>query len=334
MVGTLVPKGMNRSADCQQRGWTASYVSDMLYRAIIGPLVDGLRRAARTTRHGTRSAGTGGLGLALGGGFARGFAHLGVLQALDDNKIPVSCIAGTSIGSILGAAYASGVAPERIAAVCRRIHFRDFARWRISRLGLASNDRMGELIQRWFGTLSFEDMRIPFASVATDLCSGEPQVMTSGDLVAAIRASCAYPGLFEPVMVNGQCLADGGLVAQVPTEAAAAFGPRWVMGISVEFKEWNGAPPRNMFQVISRAIGAAQKHRSPSWQSFAHVKVEPEVGEFEWDAFDRADEIIAAGAAAMRRALPHLRALMGLSEHKEQPAPMPLQASLPQFSSD
>jgi NTE family protein len=307
----------------------------MLYRALIGPLVDGLRRAARTGRIRANSGGVGGLGLALGGGFARGFAHLGVLQVLDDNKIPVSCIAGTSVGSILGAAYASGLPPERIAAVCRRIHFRDFARWRISRLGLASNERMGELIRRWFGTLSFEDMRIPFAAVTTDLCSGEPRVLTSGELVSAIRASCAYPGLFEPVMVNGRCLADGGLVAQVPTEAVASFGPRWVAGVSVEFKEWDGAAPKNLFQVISRAIGAAQKHRSPSWQSFAHVRVEPEVGHYEWDAFERADEIIAAGAVAMRRELPRLRALMGIGEEKQgMLPPMPQRGALSPTTAD
>lgn len=322
---------MNRWADCHTWVWNAFYIAVMLYRALIGPLLDGLRRAAWAggTRA-PRTTGSGGLGLALGGGFARGFAHLGVLQVLDENRIPVTCIAGTSVGSILGAAYASGLPPERISAVCRRTQFRDFARWRISRLGLASNERMGELIRRWFGTLRFEDMRIPFAAVATDLCSGEPQVLTGGDLVGAIRASCAYPGFFEPVMLNGQCLADGGLVAQVPTEAVAAFKPRWVLGVSVEFKEWNGAPPRNMFQVISRAIGAAQKQRSPSWQSFAQLIVEPDVGAFEWDAFDRADEIIAAGAAAMRQALPRLRALMGIDEDKReiQAPPMPQRKAL------
>jgi NTE family protein len=308
----------------------------MLYRALIGPLVDGLRRAARSSRVRSSANGVGGLGLALGGGFARGFAHLGVLQVLDDNKIPVSCIAGTSVGSILGAAYASGLPPQRIAAVCRRIHFRDFARWRLSRLGLASNERMGELIRRWFGTLRFDDMRIPFAAVTTDLCSGEPWVLTAGDLVSAIRASCAYPGLFEPVLVDGRCLADGGLVAQVPTEAAASLGPRWVMGVSVEFKEWGRAAPKNLFQVISRAIGAAQKHRSPSWRDFAHLRVEPEVGHFEWDAFDRADQIIAAGAAAMRRELPRLRALMGLAEERRgvQAPPMAQPGALSPTAAD
>ena len=285
----------------------------MLYRTLIAPLLDGLRRAARSARQQAVVSGRqSGIAMALGGGFARGFAHVGVLRVLDENQIPISSIAGTSVGSILGAAYASGVPPARIAAVCRRIHFRDFARWRISRLGLASNDRMGELIQRWFGALRFEDLRIPFAAVTTDLCTGEPRVITSGDLVQAIRASCAYPGLFELVIMEGRSLDDGRLVAQVPTVAAAAMGGKWVLGVSVAFSEWNGPPPRNLFQVVSRAISAAQKHRSPSWQSFAHLQVEPAVQSYDWDAFDRADEIIAAGAAAMREALPQLRALMGL----------------------
>lgn len=285
----------------------------MSYRALIDSVVNGLRRAAGTgLKKSSGAQEQGGLGLALGGGFARGFAHLGVLQVLDDNQIPVSSIAGTSIGSILGAAYASGASPKRIAAICRKIQFRDFARWRIPRMGLASNDRMADLIQRCFGSLRFEDMRIPLAVVTTDLCTGDPRVLTTGNLVDAIRASCAYPGLFEPVTVEGRCLADGGLVAQVPTEAASQMGARWVMGVSVGFNEWNGRPPRNLFQVVSRAISAAQKHRSPGWQSFAHLKIEPAVETYEWDAFDRADAIIEAGAQAMRDALPRLRAMMGL----------------------
>jgi len=287
----------------------------MSYRALIGSLVDGLRWAVRTGRKRPSAADGGGLGLALGGGFARGFAHIGVLKVLDENEIPVSCIAGTSIGSILGAAYASGVSPSRIASVCRRIQFRDFARWRIPRMGLASNDRMADLIQHCFGAVRFEDLRIPLAVVTTDLVTGDARVLTRGNLVDAIRASCAYPGLFEPVMVDGRCLADGGLVAQVPTEAAASMGARWVMGVSVGFHEWNGQPPRNLFQVVSRAISAAQKHRSPTWQSFAHLKVEPAVESYEWDAFQSADEIIEAGAEAMRRELPRLRAMMGM-EHQ------------------
>src|ERR1700720_1299752 len=152
-----------------------------------------------------------GVGLALGGGFARGFAHLGVLQVLEQNHIPISHIAGTSVGSILGAAYPSGAPLARIIETCRTLRFRDIARWRVSRLGLASNQRRENLIERVFESRQFEDLRIPLAVVAPDLKSGQPVVFTQGDLVDAIRASCAFPGLFEPVEIGTRCLADGGL---------------------------------------------------------------------------------------------------------------------------
>src|SRR6202163_164402 len=127
-----------------------------------------------------------GIGLALGGGFARGFAHLGVLQVLEENDIPISCIAGTSVGSILGAAYASGAPLARIIATCRTLRFRDIARWRVSRLGFASNHRLGDLIEQVFESRKFEDLKIPLAVVATDLSSGALVVFTQGTLVDAI----------------------------------------------------------------------------------------------------------------------------------------------------
>lgn len=281
-----------------------------IYRALVAPLVKQLRRATR----GEQPPAMKGLGLALGGGFARGFAHIGVLQVLEENQIPIACIAGTSVGSILGAAYASGVPVARIAEVCSRIHFRDFARWKISRLGLASNDRMAELVERCFGGRTFEELRIPMAVVTTDLVTGEPVVFTRGDLVAPIRASCAFPGLFEPVMIGGRCLADGGLTTPVPTKAAAALGARHVLGISVGFNDWNAAAPTNIFQVLSRSISIAQKHRSPSWERFADLVLEPEVQDLEWDDFHRAADSIRAGAEATRRALPRLRELLHLTE--------------------
>src|SRR5580765_6228458 len=186
-----------------------------------------------------------GLGLALGGGFSRGFAHLGVLRVLEQNHIPVSYIAGTSVGSILGAAYASGAPLARIIATCRTLRFRDIARWRVSRLGLASNQRLGELVERVFESRQFEDLRIPMAVVATDLNSGEPVVLSHGNLVDAIRASCAFPGLFEPVEIGTRCLADGGLVAPVPTRAARDLGAEFVLAVSVGMQDGYVGTPSN-----------------------------------------------------------------------------------------
>ncbi len=251
-----------------------------------------------------------GVGLALGGGFARGFAHLGVLQVLEQNHIPISCIAGTSVGSILGAAYASGAPLSRIIATCRELRFRDIARWRVSRLGLASNQRLGDLIERVFESRQFEDLRIPTAVVATDLGTGEPVVFTHGGLVDAIRASCAFPGLFEPVEIGTRCLADGGLVAPVPTHAARLLGASCVIGVSVGMQDGHRGTPSNIFQVVSRAVSAAQKHQLEIWERHADLVLRPDVQALAWDDFDRADEAIAAGAAAAQRALPRIQKLL------------------------
>ena len=252
-----------------------------------------------------------GVGLALGGGFARGFAHLGVLQVLEQNQIPISHIAGTSVGSILGAAYASGAPLARIIATCRTLRFRDIARWRVSRLGLASNQRLGGLIERVFDSRQFEDLRIPLAVVATDLTSGEPVVFTQGNLVDAIRASCAFPGLFEPVEIGTRCLADGGLVAPVPTLAARDLGATSVIGVSVGMQDGHRGAPTNIFQVVSRAVSAAQKHQLEIWERHADLVLRPDVQSLAWDDFDRAEEAIEAGTSAARRALPRIQKLLG-----------------------
>src|SRR6266849_783270 len=265
-----------------------------------------------------------GIGLALGGGFARGFAHLGVLQVLEQNRIPVTHIAGASVGSILGAAYASGAPLERIIETCRGLRFRDIARWRVSRLGLASNQRLAILIDRVFESRQFEDLQIPLAVVATDLTSGEPVIFKQGNLVDAIRASCAFPGLFEPVQIGTRCLADGGLVAPVPTCAARGLGVALVIGVSVGMQDGHRGAPTNIFQVVSRAVSAAQKHQLEVWERHADLVLRPDVQSLAWDDFERADEAIQAGAAAAYGALPRIEKL--LRQRKE--AALDLEARL------
>jgi NTE family protein len=211
------------------------------------------------------------------------------------------------VGSILGAAYASGASLARIIATCRTLKFRDIGSWRVSRLGLASNQRLGDLIARVFDSKNFEDLPIPMAVVATDLNTGEPVVLTHGNLVDAIRASCAFPGLFEPVKIGTRCLADGGLVAPVPTRAARNLGAEFVLGVSVGIQDGDRGSPSNIFQVVTRAVSAAQKHQLEVWERHADLVVRPDVQSFAWDAFDRTDEAIEAGAEVTRRALPRIR---------------------------
>lgn len=251
-----------------------------------------------------------GLGLALGGGFARGYAHLGVLRVLEEQQIPISCISGSSIGSIIGAAYASGTPLRHIIEKCREVRFRDFARWRVSRFGLASNERLGALVQRFFDSRQFEDLAIPTVIVATDLGTGDPVLFTQGSLADAIRASCAFPGLFEPVQIGTRHLADGGLVAPVPTRAARELGAVVVVGVSVGLHDGERGAPKNIFQVVSRAVSAAQKNQLEAWERHADLVLRPSVQGLAWNDFERIDESIEAGATAARSALPHIRKLL------------------------
>jgi NTE family protein len=255
-------------------------------------------------------------------------AHLGVLQTLEQNCIPISCIAGTSVGSILGAAYASGAPLARIIATCRTLRFRDIARWRVSRLGLASNHRLGDLIERVFDSRQFEDLRIPMSVVATDLNTGEPVFLRHGNLVDAIRASCAFPGLFEPVELGTRCLADGGLVAPVPTRAARELGAEFVLGVSVGIQDGHRGAPANIFQVVTRAVSAAQKHQLEVWERHADLVLRPDVQSFAWDDFDRADEAIEAGAAVARRALPRIEKYLTQVESERRELELETQSQL------
>ena len=166
------------------------------------------------------------IGVALGGGFARGIAHLGVLRVLEQEHIPVDFLGGTSAGAMLAIAYASGHAIHEIVAQARATRFKDFGNWKLSWLGLASNQRLEHYPRKYLGVSTFEDLRIPLAMAATDLGTGEPVFFTSGPLGPALRASCAYPGMFVPVELEGRTLVDGFLAAPVPGGRGAQHGRR------------------------------------------------------------------------------------------------------------
>jgi NTE family protein len=275
----------------------------MSHASVVGGPVERLERPEKRS---PRS----GVALALGGGFARGFAHLGVLQVFEENHIEISHIAGTSVGSILGAAYASGAPLAKIMATCRTLKFRDIARWHVSRLGLASNHRLADLIENVFESRRFEDLRIPMAVVATNLNTGEPVVFSEGSLVDPIRASCAFPGIFEPVEIGTRWLVDGGLTAPVPTQAARKMGAKFVIGVSVGMQDGHTGKPATVFQVVTRAVCAAQKHQQELWERHADLAIRPDVQSLAWDDFHRADEAIEAGKVAAKRALPRIHRLL------------------------
>lgn len=263
------------------------------------------------------------LGLALGGGFSRGMAHVGIIKALEEENIPVSFIAGTSIGSIIATAYASGASVEDMALFGEKIHWHDFGKWTLSKMGLASNKRLEVICRGLFKASRFEDIKIPLAVIATNLATGRPVVFKKGELVLPVRASCAYPGLFLPVEHDGMQLVDGGLVRTVPTQSARDLGADVVLGVAL-----NNIDPsfelRHIADVLARSFSIAMQAAEPIWRGHADVVAEPRVEQYAWDDFARTRELIAAGETALRKVLPRLRELLHLPEPEiEAPAKPP-----------
>jgi len=253
-----------------------------------------------------------GVVLALGGGFSRGFAHLGVLEALEQAQIPISAIVGTSIGGLLGAAYADGISLQDLCDLGRRVRIRDFLRFQQTDKGSERKDCLGRFVREWFRATSVEELRIPTFIVTTDLCTGAPYVFARGPLDVAIRASCAFPGLFKPVEYEGLRLGDGCIAAPVPTSIAARIDGGCVIGVAVGSNMASASFSSGSSSSVVKVFdsGFRSSHRSalePSWSRRADILLEPEVHQIDWNDFSRVDEAFAAGAEAMRRALPSVR---------------------------
>jgi len=247
----------------------------------------------------------------LGGGFSRGFAHLGVLEVLEQERIPVSAIVGTSIGALLGAAYADGISLHDLCDLGRRVRVRDFLRFHQSEQGERRKDRIGQFVQEWFRATAVEQLRIPTAIVTTDLDTGAPYVFASGPLEVAIRASCAFPGLVKPVEHDGRLLADGCIVAPVPTAIAAGINGACVLGVCVGSNAASSSSSENVVKVFDPTFRASHRNAlEPSWSRHADILLEPLVHHIDWNDFSRVDEAFAAGAEAARLALPALRELL------------------------
>jgi NTE family protein len=255
------------------------------------------------------------VGLALGGGFARGIAHIGVLRVLEENEIPVDFIAGTSVGALIAATYANGTSLETMELHGSETTFHDFGRWTLSRMGMASNDRLEIFLHKFTTVNNFSELKKPLAIVATDIISGESVYYTDGEIAPALRASCAYPGLFLPVEYRGRILVDGFLTEAVPSPAVRKMGAEVVIGVHLE-PGLISSRPRSTIEVISRSFSIIQIGAIQPWRAATDVLIEPNVHHVLWDEFAKTPELVAAGEAAARQALPQIKAALA-----REPAP-------------
>ena len=269
------------------------------------------------------------IGVALGGGFARGIAHIGVLKVLEDEGIPIRMVAGTSVGAIMGAAYCSGITIAELEEIAHKVRLKTFARWTLSRFGFATTDRMAAFLERILKVQTFEELRIPLAVTATDFNTGKGVVFSSGSIIDPVRASCAYPGMFLPVQIRGRWFVDGMLSHPVPTRPLREMGAERVLAVQLKGQWSKTAAPRHLFDVIGQSFAIAQDMMSEVWRGAADLVIEPDVAGFDYDDFKRAGELIRVGEQAMRRALPEVRKWLEVPLETGVPAQAPALVASP-----
>ena len=268
------------------------------------------------------------IGLALGGGAARGIAHVGVLEWLEEHHIPVDVIVGTSMGGLIGGAYASGMSPAEIRNLLATTDWdlmflgevpyqqRDLRRREDRRVypmrvefglkggfrlppGLDSGQQVSFLFQRialpYYAVSSFDELPTPFRCVATDMEKGEPVVLGSGSLARAMRATMSLPTAFAPVVIDGRLLADGGILNNVPVDVARAQGADVVIGVNVGSAPHTREQMMSLFGMLGQTLDVAMSDSSRAIARTADVLVQPPVGEIGSLDFRRNKEIADLG---------------------------------------
>lgn len=246
------------------------------------------------------------IGLALSGGGARGFSHVGVLKVLAEHDIRFDMIAGTSAGAIVGAALAAGMTAAEIEAMCHKVGYATVMRPSLSPRGLFSNAQMGKFIAREFPATRFEDLKIPFGAVVYDLTIGkEILIKDTGELIFAVRASCSVPGVFAPLRApDGHLYVDGGVSSPLPTDAVRGMGADIV--IAVDLIGCGGTypkPPRTAVGFAVRSALALISSATRNQASRADIVIQPQIAHLRPDQIRKRDEFISLGEAATKAAI-------------------------------
>ncbi len=253
------------------------------------------------------------IGLALSGGGARGFAHVGAIRAFEANGIHFDFIAGTSAGSLVGAALATGMSAAEIEAMARRLGWRNTMRPSFAIAGMLSTEPLARVLRSELPVHRFEDLKIPFAAVTYDVVKGEEFVLKdSGDLISAVRASCAVPGLFVPVRLDGRILVDGGVTSVLPVDIVRSMGADIVISVDLlACGNTYNSIPRTGLAVMIRSAMTQIRMASADQRRRSDIIIEPAIAHIRPDQIKRGDEAIRLGEEAALEKMDEILTLLG-----------------------
>ena len=251
------------------------------------------------------------LGLALGGGAARGFAHIGVIQVLEENGIKPDLVVGTSAGSLVAAFYASGKTGAQLQWLADTMDESQLTDWTIPFMsrGMLRGEALGRYVNSQLNGAKIEDLKMPLGIVATDLQTGDGILFRRGDIATAVRASSAVPSVFEPVRIGNKDYVDGGLVSPVPVRSARQMGADIVIAVDISSRP-EDAKTSDMLKVLLQTFSIMGKSISQLEMAQAEVVVRPALPDVGSAEFTARQKSIEAGRAAMRLALPALKAAL------------------------
>jgi NTE family protein len=247
------------------------------------------------------------IGLALSGGTAKSVAHIGVLQALTDAGIPIDCIAGTSGGAIVGAVYAAGFSVEELRSIASELRWRDLARFTFPRLGLLNNSGVERFLTDLLGDITFAELRIPLAIVATDLLTGGKVVYREGRVAQAAMISSSIPNVFSPIEVDESLHTDGGLVEYLPVETLQLLAPDVSIAVNLGHREGRSPRPRSLLHVAMMVTGIAARQNARLSERKADIVIRPPTASFPSFDLMASARLIEVGYRATVDRLPDIR---------------------------
>ena len=253
------------------------------------------------------------IALVLGGGAARGFAHVGVIRALEKSKIQIDLIVGTNTGSLIGAIYADKKSAAELERIALSLEERDVFDYNFINptQGFARGERLEDFLSKRLAAKEIDQLKLPFAAVATDIQNGELVTLQSGSIARAVRASSAIPGIFTPVNYQGKMLVDGGVLDNVPVDIARKMGADVIIAVDL------GAGPKaaqvsNLFENVAQSFYLAARQNTEAKLKQADVVIRPKVSEAGLLDFSRKKELLTLGAEAAEQALPEIRKKLGV----------------------